>query len=63
MVYSIKIIDTNGSPIGERMNASSEDVLKFIHKGFRIIDMHTETEITEDMVVSTLGVSDGAIAI
>lgn len=63
MVYSIKIIDMSGSPIGERMNASSEDVLKFIQKGFRIIDMHTETEITADMVTASLGVSDGAMII
>lgn len=62
-MYSIKIIDTNGSPIGELMNASAEDVLKFIAKGFRVIDIHDESEITEDMVTTRLGVSDGTIAI
>ena len=63
MVYSVKIIDINGTPIGQRMNASPEDVLKFSEKGFRVIDMQSEAEITADMVTARMGVSDGAMVI
>lgn len=61
MSYSIKIYDDKNEIIGERMDASSEEVLKFINKGFRVFDIVTQTWLTEDNVSKTIAVSECAI--
>ena len=63
MTYSIKIVDNKGQLIGEKMTASKDDVLKFINKGFTVIDQTTGSELTPQSLTATMGVSDGFINI
>jgi hypothetical protein len=63
MTYNIKILDKNGLKIGELMTAGPMDVLKFITKGFVVIDQTTGQPITENMINSQIGVSDGMISL
>lgn len=63
MTYSIKIVDNKGQLIGEMMTASKDDVLKFINKGFTVIDQTTGSELTPQSLTATMGVSDGFINI
>lgn len=61
--YSIEILDQNNKKIGELPTASSSEVLKFINKGFIVIDRMTGQQLTESNVTSSIGVSDGLIEI
>lgn len=61
--YSITILDQSGKKIGELMTATQTEILQFINKGFTVIDRATSSELTSDMVSSTIGVSDGLINI
>ena len=61
--YSIEILDQNNKKIGELPTASSSEVLKFINKGFIVIDRMTGQQLTESNVTSSIGVSDGLIDI
>ena len=58
---SLQILDRNNDPIGELMTATPNEILKYINKGFKVIEKSSGTQITEDMVNSTIGVSDGLI--
>lgn len=61
MTYSIKIVDDKGTLIGKLMTASSSDILNLIGKGFTIIDIHTDKEITAEDVSSVVGISESVI--
>lgn len=61
MSYSIIILDNHGKKVGELMTATSDEVIKFINKGFTVIDRASGTSLTEQDVMSTVGVSDGVI--
>jgi hypothetical protein len=61
--YSIDILDTCGKKIGELMTATQTDILRYIEKGFKVIDKCTGSEITSDVINSSIGVSDGLINI
>lgn len=63
MFYAIKIIDSNGQAIGELMQASPEYVMKYIEKGFTVINKATNEVLTVEEMQSTVGVSDGFINI
>lgn len=63
MTYSIKIYDSQGSVIGELPTATSQDIMKYINKGFVVIDINTDKELTIADVAETVGVSDGLIDI
>lgn len=59
---NITVYDRNsGQVIAELMTASTNDVLKFIEKGFKVVDNFTKQEITESHVLSMTGVSDCVI--
>lgn len=59
---NITVYDRNsGQVIAELMTASTNDVLKFIEKGFKVVDNFTKQEITEAQVLSMTGVSDCVI--
>lgn len=45
------------------MTASVSEILKYIAKGFKVIEKGTNTELTEEMLNETIGVSDGLINI
>lgn len=62
MSYDIRILDKQDKQIGELMTASPSDILKFIDKGFKVFDITTKTELTADIVNSSIGVSDGLIS-
>jgi hypothetical protein len=56
---NITVYDRNsGQVIAELMTASTNDILKFIEKGFKVVDNFTKQEITESQVLSMTGVSD-----
>ena len=59
MNYSIKILDSKGTLIGKKMDATPTDVLTFIAKGFTVIDIHTGQPIQEQMITESVGVSVG----
>lgn len=63
MTYSIKIYDNQGSVIGELLTATPQDIMKYINKGFVVIDINTNKELTMNDVSETVGVSDGFIDI
>lgn len=63
MTYSIKIFDAQGSVIGELPTATPQDIMKYINKGFVVIDINTDKELTIADVAETVGVSDGLIDI
>ena len=58
---SLQILDRINDPIGELMTATPNEILKYINKGFKVIEKSSGIQITEDMVNSTIGVSDGLI--
>lgn len=59
MTRPIKIVDSDRKPIGELMTATNTEILKYISKGFTVIDRRTGEVITESDVSEVLGVSDG----
>ncbi len=61
MTHSVKIMDTNNKLIGKLMTASDTDILKYLEKGFVVIDTKTGAYLTEEDVTSEIGVSDGVI--
>lgn len=63
MTYSIIILDIHGDKVGELMTATRDEVLKFINKGFIVIDLASRVPLTEQDVMSAVGVSDGVINI
>lgn len=63
MTYAIKILDNKDNIVGELMNASAEQVRTFIDKGMKVIDIHTNSELSLNNLTidDTVGVSDGLI--
>lgn len=56
--YSITILDRNGKKIGELMTATRSDIMKFINKGFTVVDNSTGMNMTSELMSSTIGVSE-----
>lgn len=56
--YSITILDRNGKKIGELMTATQSDIMKFINKGFTVVDNSTGMNMTSELMSSTIGVSE-----
>ena len=56
--YSITILDRNGKKIGELMTATQSDIIKFINKGFTVVDNSTGMNMTSELMSSTIGVSE-----
>lgn len=63
MNYSIRILDKHDKLIGEQMSVTPSDILKYINKGYRVIDMTTGQHIDEATVNQTIGVSDGLVSV
>lgn len=61
-MHNVKIIDNSGNLIGERFDITSDEVRRYLSKGFHVIDINTHTEITEDILLSMVGVSECVIA-
>lgn len=60
-MFPIKILDDKGKVIGELMNASSSEIAKLINKGFTVVNIETNQQMTLESVSDTFGVSDGTI--
>jgi len=58
MTFNVQIFDTNHNHIADFMNASVDDVLKFIHKGMIVINLITGNEMKETDLLNTVGVSE-----
>lgn len=52
---------TNGQVVAELMSATANEVLKFIQKGFKVVDNMTKEELTESAVLSMVGTSECVI--
>lgn len=63
MTHAVKIMDSNNKPIGELMTASDTDILKYLQKGFVVIDTKTGAYLTEESITNELGMSDGVIMV
>lgn len=61
--HSIQILDNDHKLIGELMTASDTDIMKFINKGFNVVDKITNQQIVLESVNQTVGVSDGVMDI
>ncbi len=58
MTFNIQILDMNHNHVADAMNASMEDVLKFLRKGMVVINMATGLEMSESELLNTVGVAD-----
>lgn len=63
--YAIEIFDKDGHSIGKLLDATNIDIIKYIDKGFVVVDKshgnnHT---FTKEEMTNTVGVSDGLIDI
>lgn len=56
--YSIRILDEKNKLIGELLTATPNDIIKFIDKGFKVIDIITHKEIMRESVTQVIGVSE-----
>lgn len=52
---------TSGQVVAELMTATTDEVLKFIQKGFKVVDNSTKAELSESEVLAMVGVSDCVI--
>ena len=59
MGYQIKIKDSSDKIIGEMMSADNSDILKFINKGMKVIDVQTNKELVKEELIQECGISDG----
>ncbi|MBO4735847.1 MAG: hypothetical protein J5614_05555 [Paludibacteraceae bacterium] len=59
MERSIKILDQQHQPIGEKMTATDTDILTYLAKGFIVEDRRTGEMITEADINASIGISDG----
>lgn len=58
MTFDIKIFDTSGNHIADYMQASIEDVLKFIRKNMIVVNQLTNEQLTESQLLNMAGVSE-----
>lgn len=63
MTFSIKILDASDNIVGELMTATPSQIQTFINKGMKVIDIHTNSELSLNDVINvdTIGVSDELI--
>lgn len=58
MTFDIKIFDNAGNHIADYMQASVEDVLKFIRKNMIVVNQLTNEQLTESQLLNMVGVSE-----
>lgn len=63
MQYPIQILDKNGKLIGELMASTPTEILAYINKGFRVINIRDGLELTAQEMSQQIGVADGVINI
>lgn len=63
MQYPIQILDKNGKLIGELMASTPTEILAYINKGFRVINIRDGLELTAQDMNQQIGVVDGVINI
>lgn len=51
----------SGQVIAALMTATSSEILKFIQKGFKVVDNCTKEELTESSVSAMVGISECVI--
>ena len=61
MGYQIKITDSSNQMIGEMMTADKSDILKFLNKGLKVIDVQTNKEFNKEEMIMECGISDGLV--
>ena len=63
MTFSIKILDASDNIVGELMTATPSQIQTFINKCMKVIDIHTNSELSLNDVINvdTIGVSDELI--
>ena len=63
MQYPIQILDKNGKLIGELLASPTTEILTYINKGFRVINIRDGLELTAQEMSQQIGVADGVINI
>ena len=58
MTFNVQIFDANHKHVADFMNASIDDVLKFIHKGMTVVNQLTGEELKEEHLVAAIGVTE-----
>ena len=59
---NIKFYDkASGQVVAELMTSTTNEILKFIQKGFKVVDNNTKRELTESEVLSMTGVCECVI--
>lgn len=61
-IMNITVYDkTTGQVVANLMTATPNEVLKFIQKGYKVVDNMTRTELTESDALSMVGTADCVI--
>lgn len=60
--FSIVIFDQKGKQISEMLTATPTQILKFLNKGFKVVDRATGQDLTVAVITSMIGVSDSVIS-
>ena len=56
---NITVYDMNsGLKVAELMTATTDEILKFIRKGFKVVDNFTKQELSESSVLSMVGTGE-----
>lgn len=61
MTFNIQILDTERNHVADAMNATVDQILRFIRKGMIVINMNTGLEMNEYDLLNLIGVSDCVI--
>jgi predicted XRE-type DNA-binding protein len=61
MVFDIQIFDKLGNHVADYMQASTEDVLKFIRKNMVVVNQLTGEQLTESQILNMVSVSECAV--
>lgn len=60
---NIIINDKLGNKIGKLPNATTDEINRYLDKGFEVIDVITGEKVTKETLCDSFGVSDGFIQI
>lgn len=63
MTFNIQIFDMNRNHIADFMNASVDDVMKYLNKGLIVVNLLTGQELREEDLLNMVGVADSVTSI
>lgn len=63
MTFNVQIFDNHRNHIADFMNATVDDVMKYLNKGLIVVNLLTGQELREEDLVNMIGVSDSVISL